>query len=78
MRCLTSFFDCFNVRNTKEYISTSNKDNIEDLIIGINRDIFWGDQAFMKDLDNCVAEMEELNVYSCVTCEKTYKSKGAP
>ena len=57
-------------------MATSNKDNIEDLIIGINEDIFSGDQAFMKDLDNCVAEMEEVNVYSCVACEKTYKSKG--
>ena len=57
-------------------MATSNKENIEDLIIGINEDIFWGDQAFMKDLDNCMAEMEEVNVYSCVACEKTYKSNG--
>ena len=52
-------------------MATSNEDKIEDIIMGINEE-----QEFMKDLDNCVAEMEEVNVYSCGACEKTYKSKG--
>ena len=51
-------------------MATSNKGKSEDLIMGINEDIFWGEQEFMKDLDNCVAEMEEVNVYSCGACEK--------
>ena len=46
------------------------------VIMGINEDIFWGEQEFMKDLDNCVAEMAKVNVYSCGPCEETYKSKG--
>ena len=52
-------------------MATSNEDKIEHIIMGINEDIFWGEQEFMKDLDNCVAEMEEVNVYPVGLVKKT-------
>ena len=51
-------------------------DDLDDLFIAIEEDLFWEDEEFKSDLNKSVTELSSLTEIRCSLCEKVYKTSG--
>ena len=52
-----------------------NGEEIDDLLMAINEDIFWRDERFLEDVDSYVTQIENISDFPCNHCGKSCKSK---
>ena len=52
-----------------------NGEEIDDLLMAINEDIFWEDERFLEDVDSYVTEIENISDFPCNHCGKSCKNK---
>ena len=50
-------------------------DELDDLCLAIEEDLFWEDEGFNQDMDNCVSELSSVSDIKCNFCEKKCKSQ---
>ena len=52
-----------------------NGEEIDDLLMAINEDIFWEDERFLEDVASYVTEIENISDFPCNHCGKSCKGK---